>query len=99
MHVEAIIYCLKNDISVIADGSVKYQNDFPEQDSESLKVFRHLYSLYGIKYETILSEVSSAKQVKYELLDNGIPIQSLEDTCLFSNTFENILIRIRAYIV
>lgn len=87
MHVDAIIYCLKNDISVVADGSVKYQSDFPEQDSESLKVFRQLYSQYGINYETILADVSSAKEVKYELLDNGISIQSLEDTCLFSNTF------------
>ena len=25
--------------------------------------------------------------MKYRLLDNGISIQSMEDTCLFSNTF------------
>lgn len=87
MHVEAIMYCKKNDIKIVADGSVKYQEDFPEQDKEAIRMFRQLYSSYGIKYETLLSEISSAKQVKYELLDNGISMQSLEDTCLFSNTF------------
>lgn len=87
MHIESIIYCIKNDIHIVADGSVKYQNDFPEQNGVAIKIFRELYKKYGIEYRTILAEVSSAKEVKYRLLDNGISIQSMEDTCLFSNTF------------
>lgn len=87
MHIETITYCLKNDIHIVADGSVKYQNDFPEQNGVALEIFRGLYEKYGIEYKTLLSEVNSAKDVKYRLLDNGISIQSMEDTCLFSNTF------------
>lgn len=87
MHIETIIYCMKNDIHTVADGSVKYQNDFPEQNDAALEIFRELYKKYGIEYKTLLAEVSSAKDVKYRLLDNGISIQSMEDTCLFSNTF------------
>ena len=87
MHIETIIYCMKNDIHTVADGSVKYQNHFPEQNDAALEIFRELYKKYGIEYKTLLAEVSSAKDVKYRLLDNGISIQSMEDTCLFSNTF------------
>lgn len=87
MHIETITYCLKNNIHIVADGSVKYQNDFPEQNGVALEIFRGLYEKYGIEYKTLLSEVNSAKDVKYRLLDNGISIQSMEDTCLFSNTF------------
>ena len=51
------------------------------------KLFNYYTEKYGIEYKTLLSEVNSAKDVKYRLLDNGISIQSMEDTCLFSNTF------------
>lgn len=88
MHIETIIYCLQNNISVVADGSVKYQNDFPEQNGVALKIFKNLYTHYNIEYKTVLAEINEAKEVKYKLLDNGISIQSMEDTCLFSNTFQ-----------
>lgn len=87
MHVQTIIYCLQNDIHMVADGSVKYQSDFPEQNGVALDIFKSLYQEYGIEYKTMLADVDSAKEVKYKLLDNGISIQSMEDTCLFSNTF------------
>lgn len=87
MHMETIVYCLQNDIHTVADGSVKYQNDFPEQNGIALEKFRKLYQQYDIEYITLLADVESAKDVKYQLLDNGISIQSMEDTCLFSNTF------------
>lgn len=87
MHCETIIYCKLHDITCVADGSVKYQGSFPEQNSLSLEYFKKLYKQYGIEYVTLLSDVSSAKEVKYQLLDNGISIQSMEDTCLFNNTF------------
>lgn len=87
MHTETIIYCLRNDIKMAADGSVEYQNDFPEQSKVSLDFFEKLYAHYGIEYKTVLSDVNNKKEVKYRLLDNGISIQSMEDTCLFSDTF------------
>lgn len=88
MHMETIIYCMQNNIHIVADGSVKYQNDFPEQNGIALEIFKKLYQQYDIEYKTLLSDVESAKDVKYQLLDNGISIQSMEDTCLFSNTFK-----------
>lgn len=87
MHCETIIYAKLNDISYVADGSVKYQDTFPEQNSLSLNYFKELYKHYGIEYTTLLANVNSSKEVKYQLLDNGISIQSMEDTCLFNNTF------------
>ncbi|SES78440.1 adenine nucleotide alpha hydrolase family protein [[Clostridium] polysaccharolyticum] len=87
MHTETIIYCLCNDIKTAADGSTGYQNDFPEQNKVSLEFFKKLYGRYGITYKTVLSDIQDKKEIKYKLLDNGISIQSMEDTCLFSNTF------------
>lgn len=52
-----------------------------------MEIFKKLYKQYNIEYKTLLADVESAKDVKYQLLDNGISIQSMEDTCLFSNTF------------
>lgn len=87
MHVETIVYCLQNNINVVTDGSVKYQSDFPEQNKNALNMFNDLYKHFDIEYRTILSDVSNVSEVKYKLLDNGISIQSMEDTCLFNNTF------------
>lgn len=87
MHIETILYALKHNIKVVADGSIKYQNDFPEQSQTALNLFKELYSRFGIEYITPVIEIDNAKEVKYKLLDYGISIQSMEDTCLFSNTF------------
>lgn len=87
MHCETIIYAKQNNICRVTDGSVKYQDNFPEQNSVSLSFFKKLYQQYNIDYSPLLANVTSAKEVKYELLDNGISIQSMEDTCLFNNTF------------
>lgn len=87
MHIETIIYALKNNIKVVADGSIKYQDDFPEQSKIALNLFKEFYSRFGIEYITPVVEIDNVKDVKYKLLDYGISIQSMEDTCLFSNTF------------
>lgn len=87
MHTETIIYAKRNNIQVVADGSIKYQNHFPEQSDDALKKFIKLYEYFDIQYITPIIDIENAKDVKYELLDNGISIQSMEDTCLFNNTF------------
>lgn len=68
MHCETIIFAKLNNISYVADGSVKYQDTFPEQNSLSLKYFKELYKHYGIEYTTLLANVNSSKEVKYQLL-------------------------------
>lgn len=87
MHVETIIYALQNNIAVVADGSIKYQSHFPEQSNMALNLFKQLYKKYGIDYIHPVIDIKEKKYVKYRLLDYGISIQSLEDTCLFNNTF------------
>lgn len=87
MHVETIIYALKNNIHMVADGSIHYQSHFPEQSQTALTLFRKLYEQYDIKYMNPVLEIKEKSSVKYKLLDYGISIQSTEDTCLFNNTF------------
>ncbi|RDU24531.1 hypothetical protein [Anaerosacchariphilus polymeriproducens] len=87
MHVETIIYALKNNIHMVADGSIHYQSHFPEQSSIALTLFRKLYEQYEIDYMNPVLEIKEKNNVKYKLLDYGISIQSMEDTCLFNNTF------------
>lgn len=88
MHVQTIIYCKNNNIKLVADGSSKKQSYYCEQSNIALKLFEELYNEYGIKYINPIYNLSK-KEIKYELFENGISIQSLEDTCLFSDTFSD----------
>lgn len=86
MHAQSVIFCKKNDISVIADGSNERQKRYGEQRKIALDFIRDLYNQYKILYENPVYNLDK-KDIKYGLFDRGITIQSLEDTCLFSNTF------------
>lgn len=86
MHAQSVIFCKKNDISVIADGSNERQKRYREQRKIALDFIRDLYNQYKILYENPVYNLDK-KDIKYGLFDRGITIQSLEDTCLFSNTF------------
>jgi len=86
MHVRSIVFCKKNGISVIADGSNEHQKRYGEQREVALDFIRYLYSQYEIAYENPVYNLDK-KEIKYGLFDRGMTIQSLEDTCLFSNTF------------
>lgn len=86
MHVQSIVFCKKNDISVMADGSTERQKRYGEQREVALDFIRDLYSQYEIAYENPVYNLDK-KEIKYGLFDRGMTIQPLEDTCLFSNTF------------
>lgn len=88
MHARAIIYCLQNDIKVVADGSSKRQERYGEQRRIAIGRIKSLYEKYGIDY---LNPVYSYEKtdIKYGMFDRGLTIQPLEDTCLFSKTFSN----------
>ena len=86
MHVHTIILCKQNNVTLVADGNTKKQNKYPEQSDKAIELIRDLYAKYGIEYINPIYNLGK-KDIKYELLDRGITIQPLEDTCLFSNTF------------
>ena len=86
MHLQTIIYCHENNISVVADGSAARQKRYAEQSPSSINYLRSLYSKYKIQYLTPIYDLEKS-DIKYNLFDRGITIQPLEDTCLFSHTF------------
>lgn len=49
-HINAIVYCLENDIEVVADGLTKELMHFPGHMDAVIEVFRKLYDEFGIKY-------------------------------------------------
>lgn len=86
MHVQCIIYCKNNGIKCVADGSAERQKRYGEQREVSLEFIKKLYQEYNIEYKNPIYNLDK-KEIKYGLFDRGMTIQSLEDTCLFSNTF------------
>ena len=50
MQTAAIVFCLQNSISTIADGSAQYQSNLAEQMPGALTEFRLFQQEYGIKY-------------------------------------------------
>lgn len=86
MHVQSIIFCKKNNITCMADGSTERQKRYGEQREVALNFIKNLYCNYNIEYVNPVYQLDK-KEIKYGLFDRGMTIQPLEDTCLFSNTF------------
>lgn len=86
MHVCASIFCVRNNISVVADGSTKRQERYAEQRMIAIDFIKNLYGKYGIIYTNPIYYLEES-DIKYGLFDRGLTIQSMEDTCLFSHTF------------
>lgn len=86
MHVQSIVFCKKNNIKYMADGSTERQKRYGEQREVALKFIKDLYGEYEISYKNPVYTLDK-KEIKYGLFDRGMTIQPLEDTCLFSNTF------------
>lgn len=86
MHVQSIIFCKKNNILCMADGSTERQKRYGEQREVALDFVKNLYREHSIEYVNPVYLLDK-KEIKYGLFDRGMTIQPLEDTCLFSNTF------------
>jgi len=85
---EAIVYCLKNRLAIIASGYTAYQADsYPEQMPEAVPLFAALAEEHGVQYTTPVYNFTSSDQVKYELYERGLTTKSLEGTSLFADTF------------
>ncbi|HZS42600.1 MAG TPA: hypothetical protein VFA52_00010 [Candidatus Paceibacterota bacterium] len=87
MHAAAIVYCLKRNIVLIADGTSGYQEDMPEQMPEAINEFRELHRAYGIEYMTPIRRFHSDDEVKYTLMEIGISTKSLEGISIFAESF------------
>ena len=87
MHVISLIYCLENEIPVIADGYTDYQKKWIEQMPEAIETVRKFHGEYNIKYINPVYNENSKEHVKEKLLKFGLSSESLEGTCLFGGTF------------
>lgn len=88
MHVCAATYCIRNNISIVADGSTKRQERYAEQRTVAIDFIKAIYSTYKITYTNPIYLLDES-DIKYGLFDRGLTIQAMEDTCLFSHTFSN----------
>jgi hypothetical protein len=87
LHAASLVFCLRNSIGVLADGTSGYQAEMPEQRVVAVKFFRELSSEYEITYETPICEFQSDMDVKYRLLEAGISTKSLEGLSMFADSF------------
>ncbi len=87
MHASAVVYCLKNNITLLADGTSGYQESMPEQMPEAIKEFQEFSSEYGIDYVTPIRGFLSENEVKYTLMEIGISTKSLEGISIFAESF------------
>jgi trans-2-enoyl-CoA reductase len=58
-----------------------------EQTPEAISRSRTFCELYGVAFETPVSDYQSLDEVKYQLLDFGVTTKSLEAVSLFADTF------------
>jgi hypothetical protein len=87
MHAAAIVYCLKNNIKLLADGTSGYQENMPEQMPEAFSEFHEFHQEYGINYSTPIRRFLSDNEVKYTLMEIGISTKSLEGISIFAESF------------
>jgi predicted subunit of tRNA(5-methylaminomethyl-2-thiouridylate) methyltransferase len=87
LHAASIVYCLNNEIEILADGTSGYQAEMPEQRDTAIDFFRELAQHYGIQYETPVKSATSDNDVKYALLEAGISTKSLEGISMFADSF------------
>lgn len=88
MHAMALIYAIKNNISMVMDGFAKRQEDFPEQDIAFLEEMKKIYLEYGVNYQSPLYErVQNKNDVKDILSRYNLSTKSIEAECLFGGTF------------
>ncbi|MBI5574084.1 MAG: 7-cyano-7-deazaguanine synthase [Elusimicrobia bacterium] len=83
MLAEAIIYCKKNKIKIIADGYEKGQIYYPEQTPEYIKIVNSFAKQYNISNEHPLYEMSS-EEIQNLTHKANIPARPLQAGCLFA---------------
>lgn len=87
MYTEGLLYCLENDIRLIAGGCAKYQNHYPEQLEEVIMVIQAFLNEYGVQFINPVFDYETEDDVKYKLFRFGLSTKSLEGSCLFGDTY------------
>jgi hypothetical protein len=87
LNCAATVYCLRNDVALLADGTTAYQSELPEQRGTAVEFFRELSSCFGVTYETPVLECGSSQEVRFGLLEAGLSTKSLEGLSMFADTF------------
>ncbi len=83
MLAESIVYCLKNNIKIIADGFNRNQLYYPEQLPEYIDITGSLAARYGIKYEHPIYGFPRAKRDAL-ISSSGIKAKPAQASCLFA---------------
>lgn len=82
MLAEAIIYCKKNGIKIIADGFEKGQTYYPEQTPEYIGATNSFAKEFGISCEHPIYNMSS-KEIRDVVINAGIREKPRQAFCLF----------------
>jgi len=89
MHAAATVFCVRNGITILADGSATYQSHFAEQMPAALTEFRGFHRRYDMTYINPVWEYPTEDSVKYTLLEFGVSSKSLEGITVFGDSFSD----------
>lgn len=87
LHVHAVDFCKRRGMTVVNDGVVAYEKEFPEQRPGAMAFLCDFMKNYGIEYRSPLYRASSMLEVKNRLLQLGLSPKSIEGVTIFGNTF------------
>lgn len=80
-----IIYCRNRGISELVFGATFYQSSLPEQQHESIDLFREACDGHGVALLTPVWNYESELAVKSSLLEAGLTAKSLEGSTLLAD--------------
>lgn len=85
MIVAGIVFCLANDIRILAMGATHYQSHYPEQQPSTLDRFASLCEEYQVSFLTPGRAWRSELEVKDQLRLGGLSTKSLEGASLLAD--------------
>lgn len=84
---EGVVNCLQNEVSTLATGYVKYEQDYHEQSPVAVAWLSDFCASFGIELTLPVYDYTSIDHVKYALLNFGVSTKSLEAVSLFGDSF------------
>lgn len=87
IHVHSIDLCKRRGFTVVNDGVVAYEKEYPEQRPGAMEFLSDFMTSYGLEYRSPLYGYSSKLEVKSRLLQLGLSPKSNEGVTIFGDTF------------
>lgn len=87
IHVHSVDLCKRRGFTVVNDGVVAYEKEYPEQRPGSMEFLGDFMKSYGLEYRSPLYGCSSKLEVKSRLLQLGLSPKSNEGVTIFGDTF------------